>query len=511
MAEKINIVCWKWKPVADAPNTKKKQRYTADHVNALYLMLKKHVTLPFQLICVTDDPEGLHSAIKVHPLWSQYRYLGGCFTRLVCFKKDFTDFGERFISIDLDCIITSNIDELLQREEDCTIWSPTKGDYSRRTVDYCGSFWQLKAGACSEVYDSFNPALLMVNHKGVYAGGTDQKHISNNLSAATYSKVDGLYNFIPDIVMPGKTELSENCRIVFFNGPYSPDDPAIAEVFPWVAENYPLAGQGEAHFKYEKLLNKRNAITLDRARKSESVSNVDISYIVYWWGGWPNGSEKLGPIYIKRLIAGLFTHTPDNIKKRVILFTDNVRAVKRYKFAGPVDVRALQVPSDLKWNLKKMFMFSDEANIQSPAICFDLDCVITGPLTPLVRQVQGLTKPVLLATCRGAYRKGRMGGSVVGFKPTLKLRQLLWDSVCNRREEIERATKGSERIFYQQTLKKRQVAFWDDTLPNKVCSYKVDCAEGLPKGTSIVRFHGVPRPHEVQDKWMQDHWGKECK
>jgi hypothetical protein len=38
---------------------------------------------------------------------------------------------------------------------------------------------------------------------------------------------------------------------------------------------------------------------------------------------------------------------------------------------------------------------------------------------------------------------------------------------------------------------------WQKVLPNKVVSYKVHCQGGIPQGTSIVCFHGKPRPWDV--------------
>lgn len=39
-----------------------------------------------------------------------------------------------------------------------------------------------------------------------------------------------------------------------------------------------------------------------------------------------------------------------------------------------------------------------------------------------------------------------------------------------------------------------------------VFSYKRHCKEGLPRRASIVCFHGVPRPHQVNDPWVVENW-----
>jgi hypothetical protein len=47
-----------------------------------------------------------------------------------------------------------------------------------------------------------------------------------------------------------------------------------------------------------------------------------------------------------------------------------------------------------------------------------------------------------------------------------------------------------------------------DLFPGKVCSYKVHCAREskIPDGAAVVCFHGRPRPHEVTQPWITQHW-----
>ena len=52
----INIICVKW-------GTK----YTSIHVNRLYHMLKKNLTMPFNFYCYTDNPEDLSCNIIYMP------------------------------------------------------------------------------------------------------------------------------------------------------------------------------------------------------------------------------------------------------------------------------------------------------------------------------------------------------------------------------------------------------------------------------------------------------------
>ncbi|MCK9281399.1 MAG: hypothetical protein M0P71_12310 [Melioribacteraceae bacterium] len=39
-----------------------------------------------------------------------------------------------------------------------------------------------------------------------------------------------------------------------------------------------------------------------------------------------------------------------------------------------------------------------------------------------------------------------------------------------------------------------------------ICSYKYHCQRNIPEKVNIICFHGIPRPHQVQNNWMEEHW-----
>ena len=51
------VLCMKW-------GTK----YGADYVNRLYGMVKRHLTLDFTMVCLTDDSRGIDQAVRCYPL-----------------------------------------------------------------------------------------------------------------------------------------------------------------------------------------------------------------------------------------------------------------------------------------------------------------------------------------------------------------------------------------------------------------------------------------------------------
>jgi len=228
----LSIVCWKWKPLRGTISTRKTVPYIAEDVNRLQMMLLKHYHEPFQLICVTDDPTGLSSEIKIVPLWDEFRNKGGCFTRLGAFKRDIgTVFGPRFVSIDLDCVIVGDITPLFDRTEDFIIW----GSHGGKT-QYCGSLWMMDAGCRPQVYERFDPVNYQIRNGRYGGGGTDQFHISKVLSnEAIWTKLDGIYAYRK---LGKDSSLPNEAKLIFFNGPFHPRQEIVHECYPWVTEHY---------------------------------------------------------------------------------------------------------------------------------------------------------------------------------------------------------------------------------------------------------------------------------
>jgi len=497
----LTFVCWKWDSGKYPHGRKKRREFTANHVNILYAMLQRNVSIPFRLICVTDDSIGIRPEVEIIPLWGEFRSLGGCFLRLKAFEKAFKLFGPRFISIDLDCVILEDITTLFSRDEDFVIWSPRKMvrwlPQGKKGTYYCGSFWMLKAGARSIVYDSFKPNEYHLGADGRYEGGTDQKHISNTLfpREATWTIHDGVYIFVGDIVKI-REKIPQGVpspKIVFFNGRYMPDDIECRGI-DWVKNNY----------------TEKARCILSQVPEDLASQNDKVNVVSFYWGDWPSGQpDGIGLSYIKRLVGGVKQYMPKGQKYEFILFTND--ATLRGEDLG-VTVKPLAVPINLRWNLKKIFMFSKEAELIGPTICFDLDTIIVSDLSPMVNSLLKLNaiEKNKIIVCEDAYALGKAGGSIVGFLPSPELCRMLWSPILINQERIEKLTRGSERFYYRHKKLQKEliIDFWENLIPGRVLSYKVECrsVEKQPTDVSVIRFHGLPRPHQVEKGWVKNLW-----
>jgi hypothetical protein len=200
------------------------------------------------------------------------------------------------------------------------------------------------------------------------------------------------------------------------------------------------------------------------------------------------------PEYIQRLRDGVRRNLPRPF--RFVVFSD-----RDLKIDG-VETLPLD-PRMFRWNLQKMVMYSPEAGLAGKVLALDLDVVVTGPLNDLI------TYKAPFITCEAAYKKNWCGGSVIGFRPPYGQDEF-WKPLEEDREFWEYYSRGSERCYYNMRFScmQKPPKFWQDRFPGQIVSYKVDCENGLPEGARIVRFHGKPRPHQVNDLWVKEHWRK---
>ena len=93
-----NLVCVKWG-----------DKFSPEHVNRLYRMAKKNISLPFNFYCWTEDAIGLYDEINIVPL-DETLDLKAWWWKLTLFKENNLKGINLFL--DLDVVIQNNIDHL---------------------------------------------------------------------------------------------------------------------------------------------------------------------------------------------------------------------------------------------------------------------------------------------------------------------------------------------------------------------------------------------------------------
>ena len=174
-----------------------------------------------------------------------------------------------------------------------------------------------------------------------------------------------------------------------------------------------------------------------------------------------------------------------------------------YKFVciSDVDVPCKRINLDVDWPAwwAKLFLFKPGI-VKGPTLYLDLDTVCVGNMDDLSDMEQDF------AMLHNFHDSNVVASGVMWLRSAPheiynKFAQKPWDWI----EYYQQFRKGNhvgDQAFIADTLHK-DVKFIENT---RIKSYKKHCRNGLPADASIVCFHGIPRPSEIRDAWMSEHW-----
>ncbi len=123
-------------------------KFMAKDVAKLERGLRAHLKQPFRFFVVEGDA-----------IWDKYlTQMKGCFARLRMFDPEWQrahgiDAGERIVNIDLDMVVTGELDALFDRPESFVI---TQGGNATNPCPYNGCLQMLRAGSHPEVWSGFS-------------------------------------------------------------------------------------------------------------------------------------------------------------------------------------------------------------------------------------------------------------------------------------------------------------------------------------------------------------------
>ena len=467
MDKKLNFICWLWTPLKGVITTKKPYSYTYKDVNNLYIMLKRFYKKPFKLLCITDNPEGISKDIKIIPLWDELRSKGGCFTRIVVFKNGMDKvFGERFVSIDLDCVIVDDITSLFDRKEDFVIWAS-----GNPKNPYCGSLWMLKANSRVQVYNNFKANEWVPNGKGRFPKGTDQAQIAKVLpKASTWSEEDGIYNYR----YYRDKQIPNNARIIFFNGNFHPRQAYIQKKHEVVRKYYP-----------------------EKNTKSDSLNIC----CFYWQGDRRSGWDDLNLVskYINNLYIGLINNLTIPFSFYCFIQKDlKLKGISKYVSIIPFD------SPTYKGRLPKMKIYDKSIGLDGRIVMLDLDILITGNIDEMFSYTGDFMT-------RSSFKQSnRSGGDLVFFKASKNFP--FWDYVYHSHPLLNECN-GNERILYRKYFDNNpdeKIDYVQKKYPDQLFSYKkhFKLMDGLPENCRILSCHGRPRVHRISDVRIRKLWNQ---
>lgn len=213
----ITVLTWYWRQ----PNGR--ASFLPEHVNRWAQMVRKNLDMPHRIACVTDHYEGLDSSIEIIepprdfenvriPTWNEKK--PQCLRRISMFAPDAgKTFGDRFVCMDMDCVVTGSLDPLFDVTDDFKMMIGT----APKQRPYNGSMLLMSAGARPQVYTEFTPERATM--AGKHFLGSDQAWIAFSLGwgEKTWDERDGAVWFSPRYSMQ-----PPSCRIMFFPGHVKP-------------------------------------------------------------------------------------------------------------------------------------------------------------------------------------------------------------------------------------------------------------------------------------------------
>lgn len=216
-------------------------------------MVARHLTVPHRRVCVTHRPD-LIDFMETVPLDMAKHVPGLCTVKLMVWRPDIAKvLGPRILLMDVDCVITGNMDAIVSRPEEAVFWRNPNFTEGGKRGFYQGSMQLLTAGARPFLWDEFDPNATpgWLNRR---FGGGEQAWISERLNfdypgqgwhwgeAHWDSENDGVYG--AGRLMGGQmgagvqSELPENARIVFTPGDRSPSQPEMQARHPWIKDHW---------------------------------------------------------------------------------------------------------------------------------------------------------------------------------------------------------------------------------------------------------------------------------
>lgn len=236
----ITVVTWLWG-----------NKYSANHVNILRAMVARHLKMEHEFVCFTDrGPHEFRNDVRALPLPAAGSRVHDpmALKRVWMFSDEAGEIiGPRFINIDLDSVIVSDITPLVARTEDFVVWKAPFYDAKHHAVNgppYCynASLMMMSAGARKWVWERFakdpEKEIGYAEHSGwVYHGDSDI--VSNMLipNEATWDLSDGLYAYWTHLDF-GDKPLPADARMVSFYGPTDPADRKVQKKSAWVRQHW---------------------------------------------------------------------------------------------------------------------------------------------------------------------------------------------------------------------------------------------------------------------------------
>lgn len=240
----ITFASFLWKDKA----RQRSYSFDVEHVLILRSMLQRNCTLGHELAVITNS-EAIAGRlakedVRCVPLDESKHVPGTCAVKLMARRPDIGGIlGRRIALLDLDIVITGNVDEIFSRADPCVFYRNPNYEAGGRRAFYQGSIQLFTAGQHSFLYTEFDPNVTPALASRRF-GGMEQAWISERLdwNEPYWDASHGIYGagrIFRDKQDNGVVaELPENAKIVVCPGDRAPWQEEMQKSHPWIVEHY---------------------------------------------------------------------------------------------------------------------------------------------------------------------------------------------------------------------------------------------------------------------------------
>jgi alpha-N-acetylglucosamine transferase len=207
-----------------------------------------------------------------------------------------------------------------------------------------------------------------------------------------------------------------------------------------------------------------------------------LNIVCFKWGNWPVN-------YVYKLKNMVERHV--TLPHTFSCFSD-----KEIKGIDTIEIP----PHVLTWkkNFPKFYVYSKNNGLSGRTIMLDLDIVIVDNIDEMLSYSGAWCAVRPLGKPNARHR----GGALVSFDQDKY--HWLYDDMAKNVGEYERLYRGNERFVYEKYFYASDT--WQDLFPGYVQSYKWGVKKKISDNLKYIIFHGNPRPHQVNDELITEHW-----
>lgn len=194
-----------------------------------------------------------------------------------------------------------------------------------------------------------------------------------------------------------------------------------------------------------------------------------------------HGVKSYSLKYVEKLHEGIINHSINDYRVIFKCLSDHNQSTTPLKYNWPG-----------WWSKMELF----RPDIKGDILYMDLDTIIYDNLKPIYDICHSNPFPIMLSNLIPRLASKAGCGSGVMWLPE-KYRGIVWNKwIKNPSKIMEKYSLHGDQKFISDTYSPILLEF-QKIKPKCIVSYKIDCKGSVPKGASVICYHGNPRPHET--------------